>query len=317
LDGEQKAIVSATVFYDSKIGGDAPYKHWPAIPEDRHEFEISLGDDGRLRKKDMARRWSTVDESGTGIRAGSKRPPDVPGDAYSVLTRIEREHDAVPVRGNGSVVSLTEEKAQPPRIATRIGCDIGGVLTRRARTTKHTTKQPKWHDNVKTATFGCVEAVKSLVDLVGPENFYFVSKAKPPTQAKIRVWMNQIMNFWKRSGALEKNLIFCDEAIGPEGKGPIVKRLGLTHFIDDRVDILDDLLDAAVKQEKDWGGKLHALNALCDLVADRVLTERSIAERVQLAFESHGKSWSQELPERYREYLGRLVERLASLSGLQ
>ena len=71
------------------------------------------------------------------------------------------------------------------------------------------------------------------------------------------------------------------------------------------------------QQEKDWGGKLHALNALCDLVADRVLTERSIAERVQLAFESHGKSWSQELPERYREYLGRLVERLASLSGLQ
>ena len=57
-----------------------------------------MGDDGRLRKKDMAGRWRILDESGTGIRIGSKRPPNIPGDAYSVLTRIKRERDAVPLQ---------------------------------------------------------------------------------------------------------------------------------------------------------------------------------------------------------------------------
>lgn len=71
------------------------------------------------------------------------------------------------------------------------------------------------------------------------------------------------------------------------------------------------------EREGSWGGRLHALNALCDLVADGVLAERSVAERVQSTFESQGKSWSRDLPERYREYLGRLVERLVSLTGLQ
>ena len=71
-------------------------------------------------------------------------------------------------------------------------------------------------------------------------------------QAKIRAWMDQSMNFWKRSGALEKNLIFCHEPIGPEGKGPIVKRLGLAHFIDDRADIVDDLRKTAMQDSIDW-----------------------------------------------------------------
>ena len=60
------------------------------------------------------------------------------------------------------------------------------------------------------------------------------------------------MNLWRRTGALEKNMIFCNEATGPDGKEPIVKRLELTHFIDDRVDILDSLLDLTVQQEKEW-----------------------------------------------------------------
>ena len=106
----------------------------------------------------------------------------------------------------------------------------------------------------------------SLVDLVGPETFYFISKAKPPMQAKIRVWMDQIMNFWRRTGALEKNLVFCPEATGPDGKWPIAKRLGITHFIDDRVDALDDLLNEYGKQELDWGeGRAESQPVLSNL----------------------------------------------------
>ena len=74
VDSERKVIGSATVFFDPKLEGDGTYKHWSAVPEDRREFDISMGDDGRLRRKDMAGRWRIVDESGTGIRVGSKRP---------------------------------------------------------------------------------------------------------------------------------------------------------------------------------------------------------------------------------------------------
>lgn len=85
----------------------------------------------------------------------------------------------------------------------------------------------------------------------------------------------------------------------------------------DREEAQSVLVAIIEEREGSWVGRLHALNALCDLVADGVLPARSIAERVQSTFASQGKSWGRELPERYREYLGRLVERLASLSGLQ
>ncbi len=32
-------------------------------------------------------RWRTVDESGTGLRAGTSRPPDMPGEAYEYMQR--------------------------------------------------------------------------------------------------------------------------------------------------------------------------------------------------------------------------------------
>ena len=71
-DGDHQATGSATVFFDPKLGGEEPYKHWSLTPEDRRQFVTTLGDDGRLRRKDMAGRWRTVDESGTGFEQDPK-----------------------------------------------------------------------------------------------------------------------------------------------------------------------------------------------------------------------------------------------------
>ena len=228
------------------------HKHWTVVPDDRHEFYISMGDDGRLRKKDMAGRWRIVDESGTGIRVRSKRPPNIPGDAYCVLTRTEREHDAAPLQHKEGPNARSRGRTQPVKGITRVGCDIGGVITRRAPSRRGAVRQQRWYDDVKSATPGCVDAVRAMVKMVGPENFYFASKAKPPMQAKIRKWLGLAISFWKPSGALEKNLVFRPEPTGPEAKGPIVRRLGLTHFTDDRTDILDEILETAVQGWKDW-----------------------------------------------------------------
>lgn len=69
---------------------------------------------------------------------------------------------------------------------------------------------------------------------------------------------------------------------------------------------LDVLIEIPLQQTAPWGARVIALNALCDLgVSD------TQAERIQKAFESQGESWSRSLPDRYSEYLARLVATLS------
>ena len=46
-----------------------------------------MTDEGKLCKMDFGGRWRTVDESGTGLRAGTSRLPNMPSDAYEYLQR--------------------------------------------------------------------------------------------------------------------------------------------------------------------------------------------------------------------------------------
>ena len=82
---------TVTIFYDLNGDDGAPtYLHKSKTTAD--ETRISLTDEGRLCKLDLGGRWRTVDESGTGLRAGSTRPPDIPSDAYELRKkRAQRE----------------------------------------------------------------------------------------------------------------------------------------------------------------------------------------------------------------------------------
>lgn len=65
------------------------------------------------------------------------------------------------------------------------------------------------------------------------------------------------------------------------------------------------LLEMSTQNQTPWGARMIALNGLCDLGLDDQHAA-SIAE----VFQREGKSWSDDLPNRYSEYLGRLIERL-------
>jgi len=88
------------------------------------------------------------------------------------------------------------------------------------------------------------------------------------------------------------------------------------------------LVEIVEQSEASWGARILALNALCDIVAERDIAERQIAERdigasrsmvsrVQSVFEKDGSKWKRGLPSRYHEYAERLVQRLVSIAPLQ
>jgi hypothetical protein len=54
------------------------------------------------------------------------------------------------------------------------------------------------------------------------------------------------MDICGRTGLLEENIHFCAEVSGPDGKGPIAAKLGITHFVDDSDEALASIYcDAA------------------------------------------------------------------------
>lgn len=66
---------------------------------------------------------------------------------------------------------------------------------------------------------------------------WLVSKAGPRVQEKTRHWLRH-HRFFERTGIAPENLRFCLER--PQ-KAEHCKELGITHFIDDRPDVLDHL----------------------------------------------------------------------------
>jgi uncharacterized sulfatase len=94
---------------------------------------------------------------------------------------------------------------------------------------------------------------------------------------------------------------------GLEVRTAVAESLGrYSDSAEERSQAIELLLDIAVQREASWGARMLALNALCDLGVNDLQ-----AGRIRDAFKKGGKNWSRELPERYSDYLSRLVERLA------
>ena len=115
-----------------------------------------------------------------------------------------------------------------------LGIDIGGVIIDRSNDDTDTSF---FSDNylATTATDKCFISIKTLVDHFGPENVYIVSKAGKNTERKSREWLKH-HNFYEMTGMKEENLRFCRERIE---KTAICRDLNVTHFVDDRLDVLE------------------------------------------------------------------------------
>ncbi|MEO0871854.1 MAG: hypothetical protein AAFY19_07825 [Pseudomonadota bacterium] len=114
-----------------------------------------------------------------------------------------------------------------------IGIDIGGVIIKPAETKGDTSF---FSDNyLATPMFeGVVEAICRLREDRFGENMHIVSKCGPNVQRKSLHWLEQ-HDFFGSTGLRQENVHFCRKR--PE-KAPICDRLGVTVFIDDRLDVL-------------------------------------------------------------------------------
>ncbi len=116
----------------------------------------------------------------------------------------------------------------------KLGVDVGGVIIDAVR--NDNTDTSFLSDNYLTTT-AVPDAFNSLRHLVGSrfhENVFVVSKCGPVVEDKTRRWFTH-HHFHERTGILEGHIRFCRKR--PD-KEPICKSIGITHFVDDRIDVL-------------------------------------------------------------------------------
>lgn len=80
-----------------------------------------------------------------------------------------------------------------------------------------------------------IECISWLSNIFGPENMFIVSKCGEAMQIKTMKWL--IHNeFFRESYVLPENVHFC---LKRDQKAGICRKLGITYFIDDRIDIVE------------------------------------------------------------------------------
>lgn len=92
-------------------------------------------------------------------------------------------------------------------------------------------------DALKTPPYdGMFEVVPQLVELFAGQ-VWLVSKAGPSVQNKTRLWLAH-HGFYRKTGIAKQNLRFCRER---HQKADHCQQLRISHFIDDRLDVLGHL----------------------------------------------------------------------------
>ncbi|CAM4061969.1 hypothetical protein GCM10009799_40900 [Nocardiopsis rhodophaea] len=87
------------------------------------------------------------------------------------------------------------------------------------------------------AVDGAFDALAELATAPFAGRVHIVSKAKPATAQRTREWLDQ-HGFAERTGIPASHLHFVPERAD---KAPVCAQLGVTHFVDDRLDVLEHL----------------------------------------------------------------------------
>ncbi len=119
----------------------------------------------------------------------------------------------------------------------KLGIDIGRVLIAADGAADTSFIGGSIADALATPPYeGMFEAVPRLAELFGGR-VWLVSKARPRTQEKSRLWLAH-HRFFERTGIAPDHLRFCLER--PQ-KADHCRKLGLQYFVDDRLDVLQHL----------------------------------------------------------------------------
>lgn len=85
---------------------------------------------------------------------------------------------------------------------------------------------------------GACDAIRTLAEKYFNANIYLVSKATPWAQEKIRQWLLD-HDFYVRTTVSPDSVSFCAERAE---KQALCADVGITHFIDDRLEVLSHLV---------------------------------------------------------------------------
>ena len=119
----------------------------------------------------------------------------------------------------------------------KLGLDVGGVITDRAN--DNTTNSMIGRNYLKaTAVPDSFRLIGLLNERAFQNQVYLVSKCQEEMERKIREWLKH-HNFHEETGVPEDHLKFCRDL---SDKLPICTELGITHFVDDRLEALSYLV---------------------------------------------------------------------------
>jgi len=131
-------------------------------------------------------------------------------------------------KGEGKIQHTTTNTRQA------IGFDFGGVIIEPVPE----TKSESYESLRVNATPYAFEAVRELVEYFGPKNSFIVSKCGTTMEQRVGEWLRD-NDFYKRTSLPSQNVFFCRER---KDKAPICEKLQITHFIDDRNDVLQHMV---------------------------------------------------------------------------
>jgi hypothetical protein len=125
------------------------------------------------------------------------------------------------------------------QVIASVGIDFGGVIVRNLK--KIPGEDTSLDDNTgpRVAREGAFEAIREIV-LACDGRVWIVSKAGPAMQARTHAWL-EAADFFARTNMNPDNVCFCRER---EEKEKICRDLKITHFIDDRVHVMQILRGA-------------------------------------------------------------------------
>lgn len=119
----------------------------------------------------------------------------------------------------------------------KLGIDVGRVLISPGDEARPDTSfiGGSLEDALNTPAYeGMFEVVPALVDRFGVEQTWIVSKCGPQIQNRTMQWFDR-HRFFDRTGIKKENVRFC---LQRPDKAVHCRKLGITHFIDDRTDVL-------------------------------------------------------------------------------
>jgi len=160
-------------------------------------------------------------------------PPESDDDSPKPLPEKRRSWSDYPT----TPCFASASTAKAPGTVPRIGIDVGGVLTREGDP-GYMGSLDEWDTSWEAP--GAFDAVRKIVHVFGPENTFLVSKVKPGGNMHRRMeqWLHVTCRFCEVTGILKENIIFVRSIDGPEGKGVACHRYGLSHFVDDKIEVL-------------------------------------------------------------------------------